>query len=56
MRDLFLLTIKPMMYIANVNEDGFGDNPQLEAVASTPRRKAPRWCRLRRHRGGDAHR
>lgn len=30
--DLHLLTIKPMMYIANVNEDGFEDNPFLEAV------------------------
>ncbi|UQB42770.1 redox-regulated ATPase YchF [Thiomicrospira microaerophila] len=30
--DLHLLTIKPMMYIANVNEDGFDDNPYLEAV------------------------
>lgn len=30
--DLHLLTIKPMMYIANVNEDGFENNPYLEAV------------------------
>lgn len=29
---LHLLTIKPMMYIANVNEDGFENNPHLEAV------------------------
>ncbi len=27
-----LLTIKPTMYIANVDEDGFEDNPHLEAV------------------------
>ena len=26
------LTLKPTMYIANVNEDGFGDNPYLEVV------------------------
>ena len=32
LRDLQLLTIKPMMYIANVNEDGFENNPLLESV------------------------
>ncbi len=31
-RDAFLLTLKPLMYIANVKEDGFRDNPHLEAV------------------------
>ena len=31
-RDLFLLTLKPLMYIANVLEDGFRDNPLLEQV------------------------
>jgi hypothetical protein len=31
-RDLFLLTLKPLMYIANVREDGFADNPHLERV------------------------
>ncbi len=30
--ELHLLTIKPTMYIANVAEDGFADNPQLDAV------------------------
>ncbi len=30
--DLHLLTVKPTMYIANVAEDGFADNPKLEAV------------------------
>lgn len=30
--DLFLLTAKPVMYIANVDEDGFEDNPLLDAV------------------------
>lgn len=30
--DLHLLTIKPMMYIANVNEDGFENNPYLDSV------------------------
>ena len=32
-RDLFLLTIKPTMYIANVSEDGFENNPLLDAVS-----------------------
>ena len=31
-RDLFLLTLKPVMYVANVLEDGFGDNAHLDAV------------------------
>ena len=31
-RDLFLLTAKPTMYIANVAEDGFAANPMLDAV------------------------
>ena len=32
LRDLHLLTIKPTLYIANVAEDGFENNPRLEAV------------------------
>jgi GTP-binding protein YchF len=32
LRDLFLLTIKPTMYIANVQDDGFENNPLLEKV------------------------
>ena len=32
LRDLFLLTIKPAMYIANVSEDGFENNPLLDKV------------------------
>ncbi|MCL6619828.1 redox-regulated ATPase YchF [Thermomonas hydrothermalis] len=31
-RELFLLTLKPVMYVANVREDGFSDNPHLDAV------------------------
>ncbi|MCQ4164872.1 redox-regulated ATPase YchF [Tahibacter harae] len=31
-RDLFLLTLKPLMYIANVLENGFTDNPHLDKV------------------------
>jgi GTP-binding protein YchF len=32
LRDLFLLTIKPVLYIANVAEDGFENNPHLQAL------------------------
>jgi len=32
LRDLFLLTLKPLMYIANVREDGFENNPHLDKV------------------------
>lgn len=31
-RELHLLTMKPVLYIANVDEDGFEDNPRLDAV------------------------
>ena len=31
-RDLHLLTAKPVLYVANVAEDGFEDNPHLETV------------------------
>ena len=32
LRELHLLTVKPLMYVANVAEGGFRDNPHLEAV------------------------
>jgi GTP-binding protein YchF len=32
LRDMNLLTIKPIMYVANVLEDGFEDNPLLDQV------------------------
>ena len=32
LRELHLITAKPVMYIANVDENGFDDNPHLEAV------------------------
>ncbi len=38
-RDLFLLTNKPTMYIANVAEDGFQDNPYLDAVRALAERE-----------------
>ncbi|MGB5650655.1 MAG: redox-regulated ATPase YchF [Sedimenticolaceae bacterium] len=34
LRDLHLLTIKRTLYIANVNDDGFENNPYLDAVRS----------------------
>jgi GTP-binding protein YchF len=33
LRDLFLLTVKPVLYIANVAEDGFDDNVHLNALS-----------------------
>ena len=32
LRPMFLLTAKPTMYVANVDEKGFKDNPRLDAV------------------------
>jgi ribosome-binding ATPase len=37
-RELHLLTLKPIMYVANVDESGFSNNPHLDAV--TTRAKA----------------
>ncbi|MBT8429573.1 MAG: redox-regulated ATPase YchF [Gammaproteobacteria bacterium] len=34
LRDLHLLTVKRTLYIANVNDDGFENNPYLDAVRS----------------------
>jgi GTP-binding protein YchF len=33
-KQLFLLTNKPTMYIANVDEEGFEDNPHLDTVTA----------------------
>ncbi|AGA34311.1 GTP-binding and nucleic acid-binding protein YchF [Thioalkalivibrio nitratireducens DSM 14787] len=47
LRDLHLLTAKPLIYIANVAEDGFRDNPllaQVEAHASTERAEVVPVC------------
>jgi len=38
-RDLFLLTNKPTMYIANVAEEGFQNNPFLDAVRALAERE-----------------
>ncbi len=32
MRELHLITAKPVMYVANVDDDGFENNPYLDAV------------------------
>lgn len=37
LRDLCLLTVKPQVYIANVAEEGFVDNPLLQAVQAVAR-------------------
>jgi GTP-binding protein YchF len=42
LRPLFLLTMKPTMYVANVEEHGFEDNPLLDKVrAHAERENAP---------------
>ena len=41
LKSLHLLTGKPVMYIANVDEEGFSDNPHLKRCALLPV-KAPR--------------
>jgi len=37
--ELHLLTAKPVMYIANVDEEGFTDNPKLDAVRAIAARE-----------------
>jgi ribosome-binding ATPase len=39
LRELQLLTAKPVMYVANVAEHGFSGNPRLEAVEERARRE-----------------
>ncbi len=39
LRDLHLLTTKPTLYIANVAEDGFADNPYLDQVCEVAKRE-----------------
>ncbi len=39
LRDLHLLTVKPTLYIANVAEDGFENNPYLEQVRDIAERE-----------------
>ncbi len=49
-KSLFLLTTKPTMYIANVDEDGFEDNPHLDTV----RAAEGKYARRRRLERGHA--
>ncbi len=37
MKDLHLITAKPTLYIANVSEDGFEDNPHLDVLTELAR-------------------
>ncbi len=39
LRELHLLTLKPTVYVANVDEEGFTDNSLLEAVSSLAERE-----------------
>lgn len=39
LRELFLLTTKPVLYIANIAEDGFVDNPLLDQVRGIAERE-----------------
>ena len=48
-RDLFLLTQKPVMYIANVRRGRLREQPACSTrCARAPQRKAPKWCRCAR--------
>ncbi len=54
LRPFFLLTMKPTMYVANVAEGGFHDNPLLAAVeAHAAKEGAPVVAGLRGAGGGD---
>jgi GTP-binding protein YchF len=37
LRPFFLLTMKPVMYVANVSDDGFDNNPYLDALVELSR-------------------
>jgi ribosome-binding ATPase len=39
LRELHLLTLKPIMYVANVNESGFTNNPQLDQVTARAKKE-----------------
>lgn len=45
-RYLSFLTLKPTMYIANVNEDGFENNPYLDQCVKSRRKKVLLWFRF----------
>jgi len=60
-KPLFLLTMKPVMYVANVDDHGFENNPLLEAVkaraatenAPGVRQDRSRYCGFGRRRQGN---
>jgi ribosome-binding ATPase YchF (GTP1/OBG family) len=35
LKQFFLITAKPAMFVANVAEDGFGNNPFLDRLTAT---------------------
>jgi len=39
LRELHLITIKPLMYVANVAEDGFTNNPRLDEVTALAKKE-----------------
>lgn len=45
-KDLCLITMKPTMYIANVQDDGFENNPLLEKVRAFAAKKARQLCQF----------
>lgn len=47
-RYLSFLTLKPTMYIANVNEDGFENNQIWIRCVKSQRKKVQLWCRYAR--------
>ena len=47
-KELCLLTIKPTMYIANVQDDGFENNPLLDKVRAFAEKEGAWLCRFAR--------
>jgi len=41
-KPMCLMTLKPTLYVANVSENGFHDNPMLDALKAFANRKAHR--------------
>ena len=46
MRRLFLLTAKPVLYIANVDDDGYENNPLLDKVTALAAKESARVVSL----------
>jgi ribosome-binding ATPase len=43
LKQFFLITAKPAMFVANVSEDGFENNPLLDRLTAYANHKTPRW-------------